>query len=37
MKEDSLPYDSFTEEQKNYLEKLCKFAGRTQRTRIVTS
>lgn len=29
MKEDSLPYDYFTEEQKDYLEKLCKFAGRT--------
>ncbi|CAD8081330.1 unnamed protein product [Paramecium primaurelia] len=37
MKTPEIPYEFFTEEQKQYLDKLVKFSGRTQRTRLVSS
>ncbi|CAK87694.1 unnamed protein product (macronuclear) [Paramecium tetraurelia] len=37
MKTPELPYAFFTEEQKQYLDILVKFSGRTQRTRLVSS
>ncbi|CAD8196977.1 unnamed protein product [Paramecium pentaurelia] len=37
MKTPEIPYEFFTDEQKQYLDMLVKFSGRTQRTRLVSS